>query len=90
MNLEHGFMTFSIFVINILRIAKTQLRIVMQDKIFKVKRLLINLKSVEVFSYEIFRLYIETLVNYQSPPNFNSLIYLCYVAIRNYRYTNSQ
>ena len=53
-------MAFSVFVINISRIAKTQYRIVMQDKIFKVKNFEVthkSVKSVKVFSLEIFRLY---------------------------------
>ena len=50
-------MALSIFVINILPIAK---RIVMQDKIFKVKNFKViqkSSKSVKIFSLKIFRLY---------------------------------
>ena len=47
-------------MINVSQIAKTQLRIVMQDKIFKFKIFEVthkSVKSVKVFSLEIFRLY---------------------------------
>ena len=50
----------SIFVINILRIAKRLYRIVMQDKIFKVKIFEViqkSSKSMKIFSLKIFRLY---------------------------------
>ena len=53
-------MAFSVFVINISQIPKTQYRIVMQDKISKFKNFKVTHKSVEsvkVFSLEIFRLY---------------------------------
>ena len=55
-----GFMAFSNFVINILQITKTQPRIVIQDKIFKVKIFKAThklVKSMKCFSFEIFRLY---------------------------------
>ena len=55
-----GFMAFSVFVINILQIAKIQPRIVMQDKIFKVKIFKAThkfVKSMKFYSVEIFRLY---------------------------------
>ena len=58
-------MAFSIFVINISRIAKTWYRIVMQDKIYKVKIFEVthkSVKSMKVFSLEIFKLYGTTNV----------------------------
>ena len=48
-------MAFIIFVISISQIAKAQYRIVMQEKIFKVTDKF--MKSVKIFSLEVFRLY---------------------------------